>query len=131
MVEIANYFNFDGYLLNVECDLSENYELIEKLLSWMSLFRDLMHESNPESIVIWYDSVLQDTGELSWQSSLTETNFKFFEVSDAYFTDYHWEREELLETLATYKNHTETLRKSTYDIFIGNDLYGRGTYAGG
>jgi mannosyl-glycoprotein endo-beta-N-acetylglucosaminidase len=45
---------------------------------------------------------------------------------DYFFTDYHWGLGQLESTAAL----SESLDRST-DIFIGNDVFGRGTYGGG
>ena len=82
--------------------------------------------------MIWYDSVLHD-GTLRWQSALNDKNYEFFKVTDGFFTDYHWEEENLDDTLEAYNEHIKGKcpELSTYDIFIGNDTYGRGTFGGG
>ena len=45
---------------------------------------------------------------------------------DYFFTDYHWN----LQTLETTAALSESLGRST-DIFVGNDVFGRGTFGGG
>lgn len=39
----------------------------------MKILTVKMHEANQDSIVIWYDSVIQ-SGELKWQNELNEHN---------------------------------------------------------
>ena len=62
---------------------------------------------------------------------MNDQNFEFFEATDGFFTDYHWKLENLKVTLDSYNALIGRDRLSTYDIFIGNDTYGRGTYGGG
>lgn len=102
------------------------------LIEWLGFLRAELHREIPGSLLVWYDSVLHD-GSLRWQSALNDKNYKFFQVSDAFFTDYHWGLENLQVTLDTFKKQIEgdESRLSTYDIYIGNDIYGRGTYGGG
>lgn len=87
---------------------------------------------------MWYDSVLQTDGSLKWQSCLNDKNFEFMLACDSFFTDYHWKLPYLQTTLETYESRVKPVMEnsdlpqlSTYDIFYGNDCYGRGTYAGG
>ena len=85
--------------MNFECPL-ENTDL---LLTWLAYLRDKLHAVIPGSLLIWYDSVLHD-GTLRWQSALSEKNYRFMDVTDGMFTDYHWQLENLEETMETY-NH--------------------------
>ena len=78
---------------------------------------------------MWYDSVLQTDGSLQWQSCLNEKNFKFFNVCDSFFTDYHWQPDYLVKTMNTFVEQCPD--KSLFNIYVGNDCYGRGTYGGG
>lgn len=89
-----------------------------------------MKKEVPEGVIIWYDSVTHE-GNLHWQKALNENNFKFMQSCDGFFTDYKWTPDfHLPQTLETFEKHlTET--HSSFDIFIGNDCYGRGTYGGG
>jgi endo-beta-N-acetylglucosaminidase D len=74
--------------------------------------------------VIWYDSVCYDTGKLQWQSRLNEKNEPFFQACDGIFCDYHWRLEHLSES-ATRAG------KRARDVFVGTDVFGRGTWGGG
>ena len=81
-------------------------------------------------MLVWYDSVIH-SGQLKWQSALNDQNFEFFKVTDAFFTDYHWKLQNLSNTMETFLSKITNSNLSTYDIYIGNDTYGRGTYGGG
>jgi hypothetical protein len=52
------------------------------------------------------------------------------QVTDGFFTDYHWPLENLRESIDTFNKYLSETH-SSYDIFYGNDIYGRGTYGGG
>ena len=125
---MAKELGFDGYLMNFECKIEKPDLLIE----WLGILREELHSAIPGSLVIWYDSVLHD-GQLRWQSALNDKNYRFFQATDGFFSDYHWQLENLDETLETYKTQIQPVlpHLSTYDIFYGNDIYGRGTYGGG
>lgn len=101
------------------------------MLEWLAYLTQEMHKAIPGSLIIWYDSVLHD-GSLIWQSQLNDKNYKFFTVTDGFFTDYHWRAEYLQESLDNYQAlMADTPHLNTYDIYYGNDTFGRGTYGGG
>ena len=86
LVEIAKHFGFEGYLINFEVVIEDTAVLIE----WLAFLRQKLHEEVKGAELMWYDSVLHTDGTLKWQSALNEKNYKFFEVCDSFFTDYHW-----------------------------------------
>jgi len=51
---VAQFYGFDGYLMNFECKI----EKPEVLLQWLSVLKDELHSLIPHSLLIWYDSVL-------------------------------------------------------------------------
>jgi mannosyl-glycoprotein endo-beta-N-acetylglucosaminidase len=93
--------------------------------SWLKYLVKEMHTQLPNSILIFYDSVT-NAGELKWQSQLNEKNLEYFEICDYFFTDYHWNLEKLQEGWA----FAESLQR-TNDVFVGTDIWGRGTFGGG
>ena len=107
-----------------------------ELFKWLEFLRIELHKEIPGAELMWYDSVLFTDGSLRWQSMLNEKNFQFFLCCDSFFTDYHWGLQQLQTTMETYQNqvaptNTEERTLSSYEIYYGNDCYGRGTYAGG
>eukprot|EP00347_Sterkiella_histriomuscorum_P019439 403341624 len=129
LVEIAQHFGFDGYLMNFECEIKEP----QVLMQWLEELTLEMHRVIPGSQIIWYDSVLHD-GSLQWQSMLNELNYKFLQVTDGFFTDYKWKADYLEKCLSNFnqfvKNDSSS-KLTSYDIYIGNDTFGRGTFGGG
>ena len=132
LVRIAKHFGFEGYLMNFEVAMESPVELFK----WLEFLRVELHKEIAGAELMWYDSVLYTDGSLSWQSRLNEKNFQFFLACDSFFTDYHWKLGHLEGTLKTYTDEIAPLNTpertlSSYDIYYGNDCYGRGTYAGG
>ena len=141
LVKIAKHFGFEGYLMNFEVVI----EHPEELLKWLKFLRAELHREVQGAELMWYDSVLQTDGSLKWQSCLNDKNFEFMLACDSFFTDYHWKLPYLQTTLETYDSRVKPVSQeqndqtgdsqlpslSSYDIFYGNDCYGRGTYAGG
>jgi len=121
--EIAKFFKFDGYLMNFESDIPQEY--VESTLQFLEYLKMRMKdEIGKHSELCWYDSVLATTGKVRWQSALRECNKAFLDVWDTFFTDYHWKPEFLDESLLFAGDRS-------FDVYYGNDIYGRGTFGGG
>jgi hypothetical protein len=120
-----------GWLINIEneVDWEGGTSLI---VTFLELLTARMREALPgpgpghpsPALVLWYDSVTHDTGELEWQDGLTERNVAFFRACDGVFTNYCWKAEEPARSAA----RAESRR---WDVFMGTDCFGRNTYGGG
>ncbi|KAD7480230.1 hypothetical protein E3N88_03366 [Mikania micrantha] len=119
--ELAVALGFDGWLINMEVSL--NVEKIPILKEFVSHLTEVMHSSVPGSLVIWYDSVTID-GQLKWQDQLNDSNKPFFDVCDGIFINYTWKEDYPGLSAAVAGN-----RK--FDVYMGIDVFGRGTYGGG
>jgi len=64
------------------------------------------------------------SGELKWQDQLNENNVKFFEASDAIFTNYCWKEEYPF-------NSAKFAKERKRDVYMGCDIFGRNTFGGG
>ncbi|MEQ2222603.1 hypothetical protein ILYODFUR_028023, partial [Ilyodon furcidens] len=84
-----------------------------------------MHERVPSSLILWYDSVIDD-GELTWQNEINQSNRVFFDACDGFFTNYNW-TEENLEWMKDYSG----VRGRQADVYIGVDVFARGKVVGG
>ena len=89
LVEIAQYYRFDGWLINIENPIHVSFSLhsplhsyvfgllqpmlLDKLYMLLSLITTGMHSASPSSKVIWYDSVTTE-GLLKWQNMLNTLN---------------------------------------------------------
>jgi mannosyl-glycoprotein endo-beta-N-acetylglucosaminidase len=62
LAEVAHFYGFDGYLMNFECKIDKP----DVLLEWLRILKDELHSLIPHSLLIWYDSVLQEDGQLLW-----------------------------------------------------------------
>ncbi|KAL3691426.1 hypothetical protein R1sor_005077 [Riccia sorocarpa] len=120
LAELAQSLGFDGWLVNIENKVAD---LVPNLLAFVELLTDAMHAWVPGSTVIWYDSVTID-GHLFWQNRLNELNRPFFDISDAIFTNYHWQ-----EHWARESGDLADGRR--FDVYMGVDVFGRGTFGGG
>uniref|UniRef100_A0A3Q4ARK7 Cytosolic endo-beta-N-acetylglucosaminidase n=1 Tax=Mola mola TaxID=94237 RepID=A0A3Q4ARK7_MOLML len=108
LVQICQCYGFDGWLINIE-----NILLI------------ISNELVSGSLVLWYDSVIQN-GQLLWQNELNQSNRIFFDACDGVFTNYNW-TEQSLEWMRDYSG----VQGRQADIYIGVDVFARGKVVGG
>ncbi|MBF9222400.1 endo-beta-N-acetylglucosaminidase [Hymenobacter ruricola] len=119
LVDVANYYGFDGWFFNEEAALSpaEATELIN-LLKQLQTIRPAGME------IHWYDSMLPN-GSVSYQNTLNAANAPLLQsgatrVSDAMFTNYFW------TGAATFNSVVSTaasLGRSPFDIYTGADIW--------
>ena len=121
LVNIALYYRFDGWIINIENELHQ--ELVEKMLEFVKMLTEAMHRAIPHAKVIWYDAVTVE-GKLEWQNGLTKLNKPFFDNCDGIWINYAWK-----EGDPNRMRDAAGDRKD--DVFIGVDCFGRGTYGGG
>ncbi|XP_042755524.1 cytosolic endo-beta-N-acetylglucosaminidase 1 isoform X2 [Lactuca sativa] len=119
--ELAVALGFDGWLINMEVSL--DIEKIPIMKEFVSHLTQVMHSSVPGSLVIWYDSVTTE-GQLNWQNQLNNYNKPFFDICDGIFTNYSW-------TEDYPKLSAAVAGDRKFDVYMGIDVFGRGTYGGG
>ncbi|KAI8804285.1 glycosyl hydrolase family 85-domain-containing protein [Cladochytrium replicatum] len=91
LVEIAEYFKFDGWFFNIEHDFKTSVDA-SNMLWFLRYITDKMHERIPNSLVLWYDSVTV-SGDLRWQNRVSDHNLPFLLVTDGIFLNYGWAEE--------------------------------------
>lgn len=123
LVEIAKYYRFEGWLLNIENKLDKLNR--ENMLNFVKYLTDKMHDAIEGSQVIWYDSVTVD-GVLKWQNELNAKNGAYFDVCDGIFLNYGW-NEKSLNNSVKFAEKTQRIQ----DVYVGIDVFGRGCYGGG
>ncbi|GFP86568.1 cytosolic endo-beta-n-acetylglucosaminidase [Phtheirospermum japonicum] len=121
LAELATALGFDGWLLNFEVNADANLiPILEEFVSHLTL---TMHSSVPGSLVIWYDSITTD-GYLNWQNQLNDSNKPFFDRCDGILVNYFWEEDYV-------KISADAAGDRKFDVYMGVDVFGRGTYGGG
>jgi len=119
---IAEHLCFDGWIINIENDLPT--ELMPRLVLFCKCLTAAMHAAMPgRSTVIWYDSVTIE-GRLEWQNAVTPLNRPFFDACDGIWINYTW-----LESTPRLTALEAGQRRR--DVYMGVDVFGRGTYGGG
>ncbi|XP_068605972.1 cytosolic endo-beta-N-acetylglucosaminidase [Brachionichthys hirsutus] len=123
LVQLSYCYGFDGWLVNIENPLSEG--AVKNMQLFLRYLTDQMHGRVSGSLVLWYDSVIEN-GSLKWQNELNESNRMFFDACDGFFTNYNW-TEQSLEWMSDYSG----VRGRRADIYVGIDVFARGTVVGG
>ena len=121
LIEIAEYYGFDGWLMNQETDLSGiGPRAGSDFLDFMAYFL----ARRPAGMEIhWYDSMLP-SGAVDWQNELNDANARFLQdgqrrTADAMFVNYWWRRDMVEGSAATARS----LGRSPVDVFTGADLW--------
>ncbi|XP_030195325.1 cytosolic endo-beta-N-acetylglucosaminidase isoform X2 [Gadus morhua] len=127
LVQISHYHGFDGWLVNIENSLSKG--AVRNTPLFLRYLTDQMHLRRPGSLVIWYDSVLED-GKLEWQNELNTRNRIFFDACDGLFTNYNW-TESSLEAMGSMAAEDAALGGRRADVYVGVDVFARGEVVGG
>lgn len=137
---------FHGYLLNFESPCTGGAAEAIGLVAFARLLRQALREAvGAAARVIWYDSISLLTGELKWQSALTEHNMGVLTACDAILTDYHWTAESPVTSAARLAvvgglderaaaaaaSTTRACASNPSRIVFGIDAFGRGTFGGG
>ncbi|XP_030840308.1 cytosolic endo-beta-N-acetylglucosaminidase [Strongylocentrotus purpuratus] len=121
LVEIAKYYNFEGWLINIENPIPPEH--MPQLLFFVQYLTKQMHQHIEGSKVIWYDSVIAD-GSLRWQDMLNDNNRIFFDASDAIFLNYTWNENKLASSV-------QNAGPRKHDVYVGVDIFGRNCFGGG
>ncbi|KAF5371992.1 hypothetical protein D9615_008138 [Tricholomella constricta] len=143
LAELAWQRGFDGYLLNFECPLRGGVEQCRTLAAWITVLQaEILAKVGSHGETIWYDSVIF-TGDLAWQDRLNSLNLPFFLSSTGIFSNYTWPRE-YPDITAEYflaldpaltgnasDSHPHVSTKFLNDIYMGVDVWGRGSHGGG
>ncbi|CAL8270505.1 unnamed protein product [Lota lota] len=127
LVQISHYHGFDGWLINIENSLSG--VAVRNTPLFLRYLTDQMHLRRAGSVVLWYDSVLED-GKLQWQNELNTHNRIFFDACDGFFTNYNWVETDL-EAMGAMAAEDESIRGRQADIYVGVDVFARGKVVGG
>lgn len=121
LAAVARSYGFDGWVVNIENDLDPDH--VPNVICFLRLLRGLLRSANASSEVVWYDAVTKD-GSLKWQNTLNDMNRPFFEAATSLWINYTWKESTPQEVRAQ-------AGERCHDVFMGIDVFGRGTYGGG
>lgn len=129
MIEIMQYYNFDGWFINQETATNSTvaglmYEFV----------RDLTAQAEATGKeVMWYDAMVL-SGSVGWQNRLNANNSVFVQrdadgdtangfetrVSSSIFINFFWGSSSL-PTMS--RNRAAVIGRSSYDVFTGADIW--------
>lgn len=137
LIQIADYYGFDGWLINQETDLTavkdaanqlveEQNDLVRgrELAAAMLQFLQYLTANAPQGMEIhWYDAMV-DSGEVRWQNRLNEQNSRYLQEgkvrsSDAVFLNYWWDQ----AMVEASREQALGLGRSPYEVYTGVDLW--------
>ncbi|KAK8815411.1 hypothetical protein WA158_003623 [Blastocystis sp. Blastoise] len=121
LIYILQVYNFDGYLINIESPLPQ--QAISALSEFLRKLKKGLKQISDTNLVIFYDSLVT-SGDIYYQNGLTNQNKLFFDCCDALFVNYWWKPDSLKNTISLAGSRVQ-------DIYMGIDIFGRGTYGGG
>lgn len=137
LIEVAEYFGFDGWFINQETEGGEsdpNGALTAEHAALMQEFIKAFKAKAGDALeIMWYDSMTVD-GEMDWQNALTDQN-KFFiigedqeAIADSMFLNFWWNTNTYApdELLQASKNKAAELGVDPYDLYAGIDIQANG-----
>ena len=123
MIEIMDYYGFDGYFFNQEsygCGQAEA-DLIDEMMRYM-------HKKRPNMLISWYDS-MTNSGGVSYQNAVNSRNDRYMKPDDTgnwgvdqFMMNYNWYDSQVNTTISTLKG----MGRSQYDGFAGLDVQQNG-----
>ncbi|WP_337842436.1 endo-beta-N-acetylglucosaminidase [Rheinheimera sp.] len=136
LIRIAEFYGFDGWLVNQETDLTavkdaanqlvkgqKNPQRGAELATRLLAFMQYLTARAPQGMEIhWYDSMLP-SGVVRWQNQLNEQNQRYLQgavrSSDAMFLNYWWDQPMIRQSA----ERAVMLGRSPYEVYTGADLW--------
>jgi endo-beta-N-acetylglucosaminidase D len=66
-------------------------------------------------------------GDIKWQNTVNDMNKEFFNATDGIFVNYFWKAD---TPMAAFEQ-AQALGRYGSDVFLGTDVWGRGSFASG
>lgn len=134
LIEVAEYFGFDGWFINQETEGSEDDPLTAEHAVLMREFIQAFKAAAGDSLeLMWYDS-MTESGAMDWQNALTDENQYFIvdengeAVADSMFLNFWWTDDDLApeELLKASNEKAAALGVNPYDLYAGIDVQANG-----
>ena len=119
LVDVANYYGFDGWFFNQESRITTAQATeLSNMLRQLQLLKPAGME------IHWYDSMLPN-GAIAYQNTLNAANAPLLQagtarVSDAMFTNYFWNGANAFNTAVTT---AASIGRSPFDVYSGADIW--------
>lgn len=137
LVDIAEYYGFDGWLMNQETNLAGPRDRHGRLIpetadrryardtaqKYVEFMAYLMRIKPEWMEIHWYDSMLDD-GRVAWQNELNDGNLSFLQhgaesTANGMFLNYWWNADMIESSVRLARR----VGRSPYDVFAGADLW--------
>ncbi len=121
MIEVANFYGFDGWFINQETDGGNAATAIA-----MKDFILYLRAQAPNLKVMWYDA-MNESGSVGWQDRFNTQNDLFMKdgvnpVSSSLFIDFGWSA----SGIAASRTHAQLLGLSPYSLYAGVEYESNG-----
>ncbi len=124
LIDIMNYYGFDGYFINQEGGFdSKLIPVFKEMIAWMT---------QNGCYIQWYDAI-NPQGEVSYQNALNESNSQWLidkdlgSVSNSMWLNYWWNRQRIESSV----DYAKSLSLNPYTtLFLGIEC-GMGRFQGG
>lgn len=118
LIDIANYYGFDGWFFNVESSVSASVSA-----QFMQMMVQLQATKPAGMEIHWYDAMIP-SGSVYYQNALNNTNAPLLQSgitrrSDAMFTNYWWGSSQV----TTSVNTANSIGRSPFDVYTGADVW--------
>lgn len=111
--EIADYYGFDGWIMNFETNVSS--KMGSRGLEFMQYYKSLLDEGEE---LIWYDALLE-SGNVSWQNQFNSANAPFAKASTGMFTNYWWSKNKAINS----NELSIEFEVDPFDVYMGADMW--------
>lgn len=131
LIEIADYYGFDGYFINQETDMPDGEGYGEAFRSFLLYFKQQAAQRDKSLAIAWYDA-MDNGGSRYHYDAVNSQNDLFIEVSeesntvpaDDFFMNFNW----TAEKVKTTAEHLNVIGRSPFDAYAGWELQAGGYY---
>ena len=130
LVEIAQYYGFEGYFINQETSMPPGQGYGDEFRAFMLYLKAYAEKQNYPINLSWYDSV-DNNGQRAHYDAVNENNDLFLKPSgtqkvpaDEFFMNFNWGDSHINDTVA----HMKSIGRSPYDAYAGLELQAGGYY---
>ncbi|HFI0353237.1 TPA: LPXTG cell wall anchor domain-containing protein [Streptococcus suis] len=131
LVDIANYYGFDGYFINQETNMSRGKQWSDSYIDFMHYAKSYAKEIGLQTFdFAWYDA-MSSTGGRYHGNAVDERNKVFMQgdsegdvaVND-FFVNFNWDKNHIDTTVETLNK----IGRSPFDAYAGLELQKGGSY---
>ncbi|HFI0214015.1 TPA: bacterial Ig-like domain-containing protein [Streptococcus suis] len=131
LVDIADYYGFDGYFINQETNMSRGKQWSDTYIDFMHYAKSYAKEKGLKTFdFAWYDA-MSATGSRYHGNAVDERNKVFMQKDaegkvavDDFFVNFNWDKHHIDTTVETMNQ----IGRSPFDAYAGLELQKGGSY---